>query len=89
MSNLEIKNNLNEVFLKLIQETNPDLFNKYRRDFLDVISEIKLSDTSALESQIDIFNLTCDEYVNKGFNQDAKQLLFGDFEMFLITLCED
>jgi hypothetical protein len=88
MTKTEIKNKLNETFLILIQETNVDLFNKHRQDFLNVVSEIKLSNTSTLESQIDIFNLTCDEYISKGFNTTAKQLLFGDFEMFLVTVDE-
>lgn len=89
MSNSEIKKELNVIFAKLIQETNVDLFNKHRQDFLNIVLEIKLSNTATLESQIASFNFTCDEYINKGFNIDAKQLLFGDFEMFLVTVDED
>jgi hypothetical protein len=88
MTKTEIKNKLNDIFSKLIQETDVDLFNKHRQDFLNVVAEIKLSNTSSLESQINVFNITCDEYINKGFNATAKQLLFGDFQMFLVTVDE-
>lgn len=89
MSNSEIKKELNIIFAKLIQETNVDLFNKYRQDFLNIVSEIKLLNTATLESQIASFNFTCDEYINKGLNNDAKQLLFDDFQMFLVTVDEE
>lgn len=88
MTKTEIKNKLNETFSKLIQETDSDLFNKYKKDFLETVSKINLSDSSALENQIVIFNSTCDEYITKGFNDTAKQLLFGDLEMFLATVDE-
>lgn len=88
MNLIKTKELLNTIFVKLIQQTDKEKFNEYKEDFLNLLIAIKFSDTTTMDMQLGMFEKTCVEYINSNFHTDFKELLFGDFQMFLITVDE-
>lgn len=88
MNLIKTKELLNTIFAKIIQQTDVEKFNEYKEDFLNLIMDIKFSDTTTIDMQLGLFEITCNDYVKTDFNPEIKKLLFGDFQMFLITVGE-
>jgi len=88
MTKTETKKQLNLIFTNLIKETNPELFNKYKTDFYKILTDVKFENYDTIDMQIGLFEITCNSCITTDFNPNVRKLLFGDFEMILITLDE-